>query len=86
MEKKSLVLEFDCRGIHYTGWATPSDHLHENGEPSSYHVVLNQVFFGNLTRNKGKWLVDEQRPSELTAAVGECLDKITLRENRMSAL
>jgi len=80
MEKTSFSLEFNAEGIHYTGWATPSDHRHDDGQPSSYHVVLNQVFFGNVSRNKGKWLVDEQRPYELTAAVGECLDKITLKE------
>jgi len=76
MEKTSLPLEFDCEGIHYTGWATPSDHLHEDGQPASYHVVLNQVFFGNLSRNKGKWIADEQRPEGLTRAAGECLDMI----------
>jgi hypothetical protein len=76
MEKTSLPLEFEAKGTHYKGWATPSDHLHPDGRAASYHVVLNQVFFGNLTRDKEKWLVDEQRPHELTIAVGQCLDKI----------
>lgn len=76
MKKTSLPLEFDCKGIHYAGWVTPSDHHYEDGQPVSYHVVLNKVFFGNLSRNKGKWLVDEQRPHELTAELGECLDKV----------
>ena len=76
MEKTSIPLELDCQGIHYTGWATPSDSVHPDGYAKSYHVVLNEVFFGDLSYDHGKWIIDQQRPHELVVAVGHCLEKI----------
>jgi hypothetical protein len=75
MEKTSLPIEFESGGIAYSGWATPSDKSHSDGLAKSYHVVLNGVFFGNMSRDHQNWLVDEQRPHDLTHAVGKCLDK-----------
>jgi hypothetical protein len=75
MEKTSIPLEFECEGVSYKGWATPSDRLHADGLPASYVVVLNQVFFGDMSKSDGKWVLDEQRPHELMIAVGECLTK-----------
>ena len=75
MERKSVALEFDCKGIHYKGCATPSDRIHDDGLPASYTIVLNQVFFGDISRYKGKWVLDERRPHELIVTVGECIDQ-----------
>jgi len=76
MEKTSIPLEFEYEHIHYKGWATPSDKHHPDGKPSSYHVVLNGVFFGNLSLNGGRWNIDEQRPDDLFLATAECLAKV----------
>jgi hypothetical protein len=70
-EPIDIALDFD--GIHYAGWATPSDKYHENGWPKSFHVVLNETFFGNLSFDNDTWLVDEQRPDELVDKVGTAI-------------
>jgi len=75
MEKTSIPLQFDLNGTQYTGWATPSDQK-VGRYAKSYHVVLNQVFFGNLSHDRGKWLIDENRPNDLVMAAGECLNEI----------
>jgi hypothetical protein len=76
MEKTSVNLEFDCKGVHYKGWATPSDRHHQDGQPASYGVVLNQVHFGNMSRSNGKWVLDEGRSPELIECVGQCLEMV----------
>jgi hypothetical protein len=75
MEKTSISLEFESGGSVYKGWATPSDRLHDDGLPASYVIVLNEVFFGDMSKANGKWVLDEQRPHELITAVAECLSK-----------
>jgi hypothetical protein len=63
-------------GKEYKGWATPSDKNKEDGSPKSFHVVLNDVMFGNISHSSEKtWTVDEQRPQELVEAVGKYLEK-----------
>jgi hypothetical protein len=76
MEKKSLLLEFDCKGLHYKGWATPSDKIRNDGTPASYSVVLNQVHFGDISLNNGKWVLDEHRSHDLIECVGECMHEV----------
>lgn len=60
-----------------TGKIIPDD-LHRNKkgkeEPSSWHVVLNDVFFGFVHKDAGHWEVSEQRPPDLTEKVGEQID------------
>jgi len=41
----------------------PSDKLNDKGMPVSFHVVLNEVSFGNLSLSGGKWIIDEDRPA-----------------------
>ena len=59
--------------MHYDGWATPSDHQHPDGSASSYHIVLNEVFFGDLSRSGGHWTISEQRPHELVQEAAKAL-------------
>jgi len=80
MEKHSIPVQFSHEGIHYEGWATPSDRHKDDGLAKNYHVVLNMVFFGNLSFDKGKWLIDEQRPHELVEAVGRFLHQHAPKE------
>jgi len=80
MDKTTIPIQFTWQGTYYEGWATPSDQEHEDGSPLSYRVVLSQTFFGNLSRDRGKWAIDEQRPHELVMAVGECLEKAPTEE------
>jgi hypothetical protein len=79
MTKEIIPIQFNGHGIEYKGWATPSDQQHDDGHPTSYHVVLNKVFFGNLSLDRGKWVADEPRPRDLVVAVGACLDNIHAR-------
>ncbi len=76
MEKVSIPLSFQHDGILYIGWATPSDHKHPDGLASSYHVVLNENFFGDISFQNGHWLVSEQRPAELVSATGTALSAV----------
>jgi hypothetical protein len=73
MEKVSIPLSFSHADIIYEGWATPSDHQHPDGMASSYHVVLNETFFGDMSYQDGHWTISEQRPADLVAATGKAL-------------
>ena len=75
MEDNSIDIELDHENMHYKGWVMPSDKKNKEGLPASYHVVLNQVLFGNLSRNQDKWSVDDWRPHELVQAVGKCIEE-----------
>ena len=61
-------------GVEYSGRITP-EYKKGKEEPSSWHVVLNDVFFGYLHKDNGHWEVTEQRPVELTKKVGDIIDK-----------
>jgi hypothetical protein len=67
------TVEFDFEGVHYTGRLTP--HFKDGQEtPSSWHVVLNEVFFGWLHKTDNRWEVSEQRPAGLVAKLGGLID------------
>ena len=84
MNDNSVEITFTHEGTSYNGWATPSDKLNEDGEPKSWRVVLNKVFFGNLSKNNDKWVNNEERPEALTEAVGRYLN--TVNGNNSSEL
>ena len=66
-------IAFDYEGIHYDGRLTPETKAdHKN--PSSWHIVLNEVFFGYLHKDSGHWHVSEQRPSGLVQEVGKLIE------------
>lgn len=67
-------IQFDHDGVHYDGIVTPSDKLRADGTPKSFHVVLNNVFFGNLNFHQSKWNADEQRPQALVEMVGRRIE------------
>jgi hypothetical protein len=73
METKQINIAIHYDGIHYTGWAIPSDRKKDDGKPASFHVVLNDTLFGNVSHNGTSWVVDEQRPQPLTDKVGDYL-------------
>ncbi len=60
MSDKYFNIEFNHDGIHYDGIVMLSEKVREDGTPKSFHVVLNNVLFGNVHHNNGKWTVDEQ--------------------------
>ncbi|WP_153801185.1 hypothetical protein [Foetidibacter luteolus] len=72
-QDQSIPLSFTHEGVEYTGWATASRKAGEDGFPKSFRVVLNKVFFGNLSANESSWTNDEQRPEGLTETVGKIL-------------
>ena len=75
MSEKYFNIQFDQDNIHYDGVVTPSEKIREDGTPRSFHVILNNVLFGNVHYNNSKWSVDEQRPNALTEIVGEQIEQ-----------
>lgn len=73
MNDKTFDIAFDYEGVHYTGWVTPSERVQADGQPGSYHVVLNDTLFGNVSFNNDQWTVDQQRPAGLVAEVGRII-------------
>lgn len=71
MNDKTFNIVLDYEGTHYEGWVTPSDKKGTDGKPKSFHVVLNETMFGNLSFSNNNWTVDEQRPEGLTNEVGK---------------
>ena len=71
MNEKTFNIAFDFEGIHYEGWVTPSEKTGTDGKPKSFHVILNETMFGNLSFSDDTWTVDEQRPEDLTNEVGK---------------
>jgi hypothetical protein len=53
MQNSSLPIQLDYQGARYEGWATPSNHVHEDGSPKSYYLVLNHAPIGNIIPNRG---------------------------------
>jgi hypothetical protein len=74
MEDNIFDIAFDYNGLHYKGWVNPSAKLHD-GKPVSFHVVLNDIFFGDISFNQGKWIINEDRPDELVSIVGKHIEK-----------
>jgi hypothetical protein len=70
MEQDYYTIQFDYDGIHYDGRVTPELKAHQQS-PSSWHVVLNDVFFGYLSKQGAHWNVTEQRPHALVQEVGK---------------
>lgn len=73
MNREPIDIQLDFNNIHYVGWAIPSEKEYEDGWPKSFHVVLNETFFGNVSMDNGKWLVDEERPEGMAEAVGAAI-------------
>ncbi|MET0242220.1 MAG: hypothetical protein ABW174_02075 [Flavitalea sp.] len=74
MAEKIFDIRFDYNGMHYNGWVNPSSKK-QNGIPTSFHVVLNDIFFGNVSNGSGNWTNSEDRPEELTRLVGVSIDE-----------
>lgn len=74
-EDKIFDIEFSAEGKLYKGWVNPSEKLHDDGKPASFHVVLNDVFFGNLSYSQGNWVADESRPAVLIEAAAVEIEK-----------
>ena len=68
-------IELEHENTHYKGWVQPSEKKNPTGMPTSFHVVLNNVFFGNLSYSQDKWVADDQRPDDLVQAVGRRIEK-----------
>ena len=83
-EEKIFDIQFESEGTTYKGWVNPSDKLHDDGKPASFHVVLNNVFFGNLSLSDGNWVVDEPRPAALIEAAGKQVEEY-LRTKKANA-
>jgi hypothetical protein len=75
MNKQFFDIAFRFDDKAYTGWVHPSDQLNEDGNPRSYHVVVNDTAFGNLSFANCKWSVDEQRPTALVKLIGKLIEK-----------
>lgn len=75
MEDRIFDISFQLDGVDYSGWVNPDD---ENMGPSNwpaFHVVLNGASFGNLYYKDCRWEVNEERPVQITEAVGREIEK-----------
>ena len=75
MEERIFDISFQCDDRQYKGWVNPSEKTDKDGRPTSYHVVLEGVYFGNLSINNCKWAISEDRPDSLIEAVGHEIEK-----------
>lgn len=64
-------IAFQFEGKEYKGWARPSGKKTGGDNSTSYHVVLNGVFFGIVSFNDDQWETDSQREHGLVQKVGE---------------
>jgi len=72
MDNDFIHADLSVEGIHYDGRISPE---RKHGKIVSWHVVLNDVFFGYISQDDGIWKVTEQRPHELVQAVGSYIEK-----------
>ena len=73
MTEDFFTIHFNYNQVYYDGRVTPS-HLDNNGDAASYHVILNNVFFGDLHKAGKQWHVNEQRPGALVEIVGASIE------------
>lgn len=76
IEERMFDIAFQFEGKEYKGWAKASEKKVESGMPASYHIVLNGVFFGNVSYNGQHWETDSQREHNLVQKVGEQITNI----------
>jgi hypothetical protein len=76
MSKEPIDIALDYEGIHYKGWATPSSTKNDQDQPRSWHVILNETMFGNLSQSDGNWVIDEQRPAGMVEKVGQVIEAL----------
>ena len=74
MEDNIIDIIVENEGRSYKGWFIASEKKNATEFPTSFHVVLDNVFFANLSLSNGKWVADDQRPSSLIAAVGKSIE------------
>lgn len=70
MNQETFDISLEHDGIAYQGWVTPSNETQPNGIPRSFHVILNETMFGNVSKSGDKWVVDQQRPDAMVEKVG----------------
>jgi hypothetical protein len=75
MEEKIFDISFESAEKKYNGWVNPSERLDHDGKPLSFHVVLNNIFFGELSLYHCQWNINESRPHQLVEAVGKEIEK-----------
>lgn len=75
MKDDIFDIAFQQDGKEYKGWVNPADKLNEDGQPTSYHVVLNGVSFGYLAFKDCEWTINENRPEGLVKAAVEQIEK-----------
>jgi hypothetical protein len=66
-------IDFDFDNVHYSGRFTPEFEQY-NDLPSSWHVVLNELFFGYVHKNSNRWENSENTSARLTAKIGNLID------------
>ena len=71
IEERMFDIAFRFEGKEYKGWARESQKKTDGNIAASYHVVLNGVFFGNLSYNGDHWETDSQRNYTLVQKTGE---------------
>ena len=76
IEDRMFDFAFNFEGKAYNGWGRASARKDEDDVPASYHIVLNGVFFGNISYNGEQWETDRQREKGLVQKVGELITAV----------
>lgn len=74
MTESYFAIRFHHNGLDYTGRVSP-EKKEDDGKYTSWHVVLNEIFFGYLSHNNNKWECTEWRPEALVDIVGAEIEK-----------
>jgi hypothetical protein len=75
MKEDVFEISFEIGEKKYAGWVRPSEKLNGSGAAQSYHVVLENTFFGELTLNNCHWIINQSRPHLLVESVGKEIEK-----------
>ena len=79
MTEEFFTIHFNYNHVLYDGRVTPH-HIDNNGEAASFHVVLNNVFFGYVHKQGKQWQVNEQRPEALVEIVGASIENAMMEK------
>lgn len=74
MTESFFTIQFRHNDLDYHGRVSP-EKLGEDGHIISCHVVLNDIFFGYLSRTGKQWTCSEWRPQDLIDIVGHLITR-----------
>ena len=75
MQEQKFDISFELDDKRYKGFVNPTGEVNDQGVPASFHVILNDMSFGDLSFSNCKWTINEKRPAGLVSLVGKQIEK-----------